>query len=125
MADAELNELEALAKAATPGPWKADSLNNVRHRSGTVIHATIAYIEPRATDAAYISAANPTVVLELIAELRKERDHLTNWIARAIWLARQLESKDIPCEDWLQKSIEGLDKEVSEFEKMLRGIKHD
>lgn len=58
-----------------------------------------------------------TITVELIAELRMERDRLKNWIARAIWLARQLESKDIPCEEWLQKSIEGVDKDVSDLER--------
>lgn len=76
-----LDKLEELAKAATQGPWKSDSLNNVRHRSGIVLHSTIAYIEPRAADSAFIAAVNPDVVLELIAELRKARKE-RNWIAR-------------------------------------------
>lgn len=81
MTDTELNALEAAAVAATPGPWRADSLNNVRHGSEIVIHATIAYVEPRAADAAYVATANPATILKLIAKLRQvnaERD----WLAK-------------------------------------------
>ena len=46
----DLAELEAKARAATPGPWIA--------------------IEQTAANAAYISAASPDVVLKLIAALR-------------------------------------------------------
>ena len=92
MTDEQLDHLEAIAKAATPGPWidiEEDDKN-----FGWGIHYTttqdrldklragIARIETdfnppvekeQKANAAYIAAANPAVVLELIAEIRKLR----------------------------------------------------
>jgi len=74
MTDAELDALEAAAKSATPGPWKAvgqcvaDSDRyvlancNTNFSKGQVV-----------SNAAYIAAANPAAILELIAELRQAR----------------------------------------------------
>ena len=80
-----LDFLEAAAKAATPGPWghyghrpHINVPDEVRAEDGTVI-VTV----HNDCDAAYIAAANPAVVLELIAELRKaqaERD----WVIRKV-----------------------------------------
>ena len=63
----DLDQLEVTAKAATPGPWT---------------HGEKAYLwlgDER--NQLYIAAANPDVVLELIAELqqtRRERDWLAS-----------------------------------------------
>lgn len=78
MTDAELDALEAAAKAATSGPWETDSLNNVRNRDTTIVLTAVlpTHREPRPEDANYIAAANPAVVLELIAELRQARASL-------------------------------------------------
>jgi hypothetical protein len=58
-----LNKLEALAKAATPGPWSSD---------GTCVDAENEIIaDAKPFDAAYIAAANPETILRLI-ELLKE-----------------------------------------------------
>lgn len=91
MTDAELSELERLAKEATPGPWpqgKEDKefvlyngtficgCNSAIMRNGDVIDGK--------TNARYIAAANPAAILELIAELRqtrKERDWLAITLA--------------------------------------------
>ena len=76
-----LTDLEQLAKAATPGPWRRDARGE---RSGfehvfagnddgpgqTVAQWTLP------SDAAYIAAASPDVVLRLIAVARAARDHL-------------------------------------------------
>jgi hypothetical protein len=86
----DLDHLEALAKAATPGPWHIDerwSLHDVRHPSPGRIPGTGSVCEPhRASDAAYIASASPDVVLGLIADLREAR---TNEDA----LRRQLASR--------------------------------
>lgn len=81
MTDTELDALEAKAKAATPGPWEYD----VEQREYHGVWADGCYIVPSlhidADNCKYIAAVNPTVVLELIAELRqarKERD----WLAK-------------------------------------------
>ena len=78
MTDAELSALETAAKAATPGPW--------RHPGRALVVSRMSADEPLVCDclsrefaqapkdAAFIAAANPAVVLELIAELRQTRE---------------------------------------------------
>jgi len=82
MTDTELDALEAAAKAATPGPWEAyhgeehhiiRSFKNKPYSSNGQI---IAWCGKMGTEhdwptAAYIAAANPAAILELIAELRE------------------------------------------------------
>lgn len=74
----DLQQLKALALAATPGPWLATHWNG--HAPTTVMRAgtTTAIAETTgfgrdsrecAPDAAYIAAANPAVVLGLIARI--------------------------------------------------------
>ena len=65
--DAELDALEAVAKAATPGPWKLDA------EADTTLDDQIV------RDGIYIATANPAVVLNLIAELRQARAE-RNWL---------------------------------------------
>ena len=81
MTDTELDALEAKAKAATSGPWwELDT-----EKDTTVDNQIV-------KDSIYIAAANPAVILELIAELRqvrRERD----------WLASQLEGACYSAED--------------------------
>jgi hypothetical protein len=75
----DLDDLEAKARAATPGPWDNHSINgepieSVWLADGSVV-ATWAIKEPRfefhapqaRADAAFIAAANPAAVLELRA----------------------------------------------------------
>ncbi len=69
MNDAELDTLEAKAYAAMPGPCKAS--------------------DSMLRNAAFIAAANPSAVLELIAELRQAR-------AERDWLAHHFDQR--PCE---------------------------
>lgn len=88
----DLDELERLARAATPGPWTWDNAkgNEAFHLEGAadnyddreILHAisgTI-YSEHSSDPAcigvaekhkAYISAVNPTVILELIERVRR------------------------------------------------------
>lgn len=65
----DLDALEAIAKAATPGPWKAG-------RYHVLADADLEPITYRATvaDIRFIAAADPSTVLALIAELRQERE---------------------------------------------------
>lgn len=78
----DLEELERLAKAATPGPWKVDDLNNIRIApKGRPIVATIHDCEdylPRMADAQYITAACNAVpeLIQRIRELEAEVDLL-------------------------------------------------
>ena len=82
----DLDKLEALARAATPGPWE-DLSNHPDHLRGTINkgekhiagcswfetwreeqHVSV---EEALANAAFIAAANPAVVLELIAMCRR------------------------------------------------------
>ena len=71
----EMQELRRLAEGATPGPWKA-ALNGT-DESGWVQDAnsdsmTVGYEgEMAAKDVRYIAAANPAVVLALIARIEE------------------------------------------------------
>lgn len=135
MTNKQLDALEAAAKAATPGPWRIKrGYCLYDERDMHVVSAWENYSgslglnitsEEAMANARFLELTNPAAILELIAELRKEQWYVQIWIARAFWLAQQLESKDIPYEEWLQKAIDDVDKDISEFEKMLGGIKHD
>lgn len=77
MTDAELNALEASAKAATPGPWEPLSHMDIWVMGPATDRKSIClvgYARDRTENeknAAYIAAANPDAILELIAELRE------------------------------------------------------
>jgi hypothetical protein len=74
----DLDKLEALARAATPGPWRAsDAYADNGAFSGIDINAddgTVLLSEdsgPGQRDAQFIAAANPAAVLDLIALARR------------------------------------------------------
>lgn len=84
----DLNTLESAAKAATPGPWMSDGLSNVRctnndHICVVLVSPTFTGRTPTPEDAAYIAAANPAVVLELIATIHKNERAMQR-LARAL-----------------------------------------
>lgn len=85
MTDTELSELEAKAKAATPGPWKYEDPIIVRELSEISWQGVD--IDKR-QNMAFIATANPAAILELIAELRQTK-------AERDWLAKQLENQAI------------------------------
>ena len=62
-----LDELERKARAATPGPW-ADDGCTVTH--GHPMDQIVDYVYSR-DDAAFIAAASPDVVLELVRRVRE------------------------------------------------------
>ena len=86
----DLNTLEATAKAATPGPWVGhpeDVYSDVGAHVAfcpTVCSSAPEHCiseEQAESNAAYIAVANPAVMLELVAELRKARA-AQEWIAQ-------------------------------------------
>jgi len=84
MTQEQIEELKRLAEAATPGQWSAaisSNMNNAVHVSMGTICDTGKNID----DAAFIAAANPTAILELI----RQRDEL---LAALVSLARQCEA---------------------------------
>lgn len=91
MAEIDLEALEALAKAATPGPWVYDRWGSLRSANvleefpetdeptlpeyGKLIIVSdtgFPAVEPPCRE--YVAAVSPEVVLALIAELRTHRD---------------------------------------------------
>jgi hypothetical protein len=88
----DLDELEALAKAATPGPWCPhpngtsvwegpdwDTINYEKARTRSHRHVCNATSVDRdaVDDMEFIAALNPATALTLIAELRAARAELT------------------------------------------------
>ena len=81
----DLDQLESLAKAATPGPWRvgaypAEIVGDTHVCIDTDIGVKVLlrgnenfYEEARA-DAAFSAAANPAAILELCAEVRALRE---------------------------------------------------
>ncbi len=70
----DIEKLEALAKAATPGPWEcreAEGAAAICHERGWVADD---FSEQTIIDTRYIAAANPAAVMELIAEVERLRD---------------------------------------------------
>ena len=96
MTDTEINELEKLAKAATPGPWTTRTTRNgsfVYSENGAEISfSSIIYSsEPShcvskdqaEKNASFIAAVNPITILYLIEELRKTSKK-RDWIIRNV-----------------------------------------
>lgn len=77
-----LNELERLAKAATPGPWHSPGMGEVHDDANDCVIVDVCWREEGSLpddsvgngtqeDADFIAAANPAVVLELVRRLRE------------------------------------------------------
>lgn len=77
----QIDELERLALAATPGPWAVDALKigarfNIELPDGTEAIAMSQQLvgdrlsEQRGANADFIAAANPQTVLALVNQLR-------------------------------------------------------
>ncbi len=80
----KLDELEALAKAATPGPWR-----NSEERPLLCVTVGIPADSPRwngRNDAAFIAAANPATVLDLIELIRAMGPYVNAMIATASYV---------------------------------------
>lgn len=101
----KFDELEKAAKAATPGPWVTDEADhdspyqNIKIgelRQGTICTVCIDdapvhdYNAEQRANAAYIAAANPAAILELLAELHR--------------LAAESEMRRFALQDEMQKS---------------------
>jgi hypothetical protein len=82
MTDEELDRLEALAKAATQGPWTVDDHESAEHVHGPgPVPAATAI---RHEDAAFIAASRDAVP-RLVAEVRRlraERDEANHLVSK-------------------------------------------
>lgn len=93
----DLKELERLARAATPGPWAINTAGIAKRGEPFKITEIYVYApetqddtaicadvidpvtqEPSEANAAYIAAANPAVILSLIAELTRPETTLVS-----------------------------------------------
>ena len=64
-----LEQIEALARGATPGPWESNEDGVVVDRPGEryrVILSSNIYDTKRARDSAYVAAVSPDVILRLV-----------------------------------------------------------
>jgi hypothetical protein len=132
MTEEQINELERLAKAATPGPWKHRTIS----KTATVILAAdtplcaTKYSVNKDHDAAYIIAACNAVpeLIVRVRELKAQREYLArissfgcyeysrNWHSRAC-LDCPFDGK--PCsainaEDWMNAAERRVAKEAGE-----------
>jgi len=113
MTDAELTALEAAAKAATPGPWYAYSGGSIVWEQTHEIHSDVCDCgDKRPKDTAFIAAANPAAVLDLIAELRQARAEAWEWTDMARWLAREMGGGVIPETQWLILARQAVKEEL-------------
>lgn len=65
----DLDKLEAVAKAATPGPWRVDPNQHGIVRFNDDV--TTGFMIGRAQNATYVALANPAAILELVERVRK------------------------------------------------------
>lgn len=116
----KLAELKSLAQAATPGPWAVDDQDFVADANGNDIAETL--YGNYGNTAAYIAAASPDVVLELIAEIEDKRDALygvfllTNKLRDTLSLPEDSELRDV---------VEAAIKQIERLEKLSELWKHD
>lgn len=72
----DIDEIEALAKAATPGPWQSSQYDDLEDSNGHDLLTSSGGVScfNRAGDADFVAAANPATILALIAEVRALRE---------------------------------------------------
>lgn len=111
----DLNKLEALARAATPGPWTWWTSNSVLRltgadeRDGGVLHAyargSYGAISCSPANQAFIAATNPAAVLELIAIARAGQKADAAASANATVPATELDGEMLSTVLWLYRRL--------------------
>ncbi len=115
MTDDKLLELESKALRATPGPWECSDLGPSyveRPKKKPVV-------VPEYDDAAFIAAASPAVVLELIKEIYRYRQLMKQTIPGTQDTYEALVNEVRGLRQWKQDMLDLLDDE--RFEHRTRG----
>lgn len=123
-------ELKELAEKATPGPWSHEEIDPTDPEWGACevfTEGTDTFVAThvcRVNDAAYIAAANPAEILELIAQLEdartqmeRQKDEWLSWEAKR----RDLEKAAAQLED-AQGEIRRLAQVEAEHAALLKAI---
>ena len=120
MPELDLDELERLAKAATPGPWEMDNNYNIRIAEGG--HPLVITINddedwiPRPSDARYIVAACNALpaLIKRVRELERQRDWLATFIDDNMECERcpYFDSHCTDCFKWVSQQAEQAAKEA-------------
>lgn len=96
MTEQQLADLDALAAAATPGPW--EQIDSRAYSSGTGLQVCLC--NETDADAAFIAAAR-TAVPALVAEVRRLRHEL----ARAMTHAPRLDERGIAMDRLMPRGL--------------------
>ena len=126
----DLDRLEQLARAATPGPWTWEASERDELTGAVIYHHISSLAEPargqgvadtyhadavefndgtvhpvygKKENAAFIAAASPATVLELVAELRRLRDAENDALdeySKAALDARKLRAAIMAVDEW-------------------------
>ncbi len=119
----KFSELKSAAMAATPGPWQWFTSNSMARLSSTpsgkdgdVLSAFrasdgVPCVSVSQYDMAFIAAANPAVVLELLAEL-EAKDEQNKLLMREIEHGKKLRVN-------MQKNADSLSERIDELEAKL------
>lgn len=98
MIDNKLSELKAAAEKATPGEWGAEN-NVVWIMSGGTADSVLLHTNGDETseqqdndNAKFIAAANPAVVLALLAELKMKEEQRHNWYLMAEKISDEMDA---------------------------------
>lgn len=113
----DLQKLKAAAEAATPGPWRARYGDELINAEGEVF-AYGSFLSD--DDPAFIAAANPSVVLALIAEIERitkvceAHGHALQLAAQAAGLLAGADAhRDlVPAIEQLNKRIQDLEDDM-------------
>ena len=125
-----IDQLEALARAATPGPWRYNVNGEVGPISkeddqsyGMVLPVANVYGDNGTVDLEYIAAANPAAILALISDNRSRRNML-DMIVNSVGLALDragVKDVDDPGEA-IDVLVADKDAEIARLREALKGL---
>ncbi|QPI13723.1 hypothetical protein SIPHO4S_00027 [Serratia phage Tsm2] len=130
MTDNKLSELKAAAMAATPGPWACEAYGdtgqygvgvlldeNDEPKSGRqeqgemLVMESVASLVNGAPNAAFIAAANPAAVLELLAERDADKKRIAELEEEFAFIMGQ--------NDGMEKELRDKDERIEHLEAKL------